>query len=208
MYTPPAFREDDPAEIRAIMREARLATLVTATAGGLVATPLPLFIDETEGAYGTLYGHMARANPQWMLEPAGEALAILAGPDAYVTPSWYPSKQEHGKAVPTWNYTAVHAYGPVEFFEDAQRLREAVTRLTELYERPRADPWAVTDAPERFVEAQLRGIVGLRLPITRIEGKRKMSQNRTQADRDGVVAGLAESPSETDRRVGRLVADS
>ena len=206
MYTPPAFREDDPDEIYTIMREARLATLVTATVEGLIATPLPLFIDETEGAHGTLYGHMARANRQWTLEPAVEALAIFAGPDAYVTPSWYPSKQEHGKVVPTWNYAAVHVYGPVEFFDETERLREAVTRLTDIYERPRATPWAVTDAPERFVEAQLRGIVGLRLPIARIEGKRKMSQNRPQADREGVAAGLAESSSEIDRRVGKLVA--
>ena len=206
MYTPPAFREDDPAALRAIMREARLATLVTATAEGLVATPLPLFLDAGEGAFGTLYGHMARANPQWRLEPAGEALAIFAGPDAYVTPTFYPSKREHGKVVPTWNYAAVHAYGPVEFFEDEARLRDAVTRLTDLYERPRAEPWAVTDAPERFIEAQLRGIVGVRLPIARIEGKRKMSQNRPQADRDGVASGLGASDSEADRRVAALVA--
>lgn len=206
MYTPPAFREDDPAELRAIMREARLATLVTATAEGLVATPLPLFLDAGQGAFGTLYGHMARANPQWRLEPAGEALAIFAGPDAYVTPTFYPSKREHGKVVPTWNYAAVHAYGPVEFFEDEARLRDAVTRLTDLYERPRAEPWAMTDAPERFIEAQLRGIVGVRLPIARIEGKRKMSQNRPQADRDGVASGLGASDSEADRRVAALVA--
>lgn len=206
MYTPPAFREDDPAELRAIMREARLATLVTATADGLVATPLPLFLDETEGALGTLYGHLARANPQWTLEPACEALAVFAGPDAYVTPSWYPSKREHGKVVPTWNYVAVHACGPVEFFEDRERLRDAVTRLTELYERPRADPWAVADAPEDFIDAQLRGIVGVRMPIARIEGKRKMSQNQPQADRDGVAAGLGASGSEADRRVAALVA--
>lgn len=206
MYTPPAFREDDPAELRAIMCEARLATLVTATAEGLVATPLPLFLDAGEGAFGTLYGHMARANPQWRLEPAGEALAIFAGPDAYVTPTFYPSKREHGKVVPTWNYAAVHAYGPVEFFEDEARLRDAVTRLADLYERPRAEPWAVTDAPERFIEAQLRGIVGVRLPIARIEGKRKMSQNRPQADRDGVASGLGASDNEADRRVAALVA--
>jgi len=206
MYTPPAFREDDPAALRAIMREARLATLVTATADGLVATPLPLFLDETEGALGTLYGHLARANPQWTLEPACEALAVFAGPDAYVTPSWYPSKREHGKVVPTWNYVAVHACGPVEFFEDRERLRDAVTRLTELYERPRADPWAVTDAPKDFIDAQLRGIVGVRMPIARIEGKRKMSQNRPQADREGVAVGLGASGSEADRRVAALVA--
>lgn len=206
MYTPPAFREDDPAELCAIMREARLSTLVTATAEGLVATPLPLFLVEEEGASGVLYGHMARANPQWRLEPSGEALAIFAGPDAYVSPSFYPSKQEHGKVVPTWNYTAAHAYGPVEFFEDEARLRDAVTRLTDLHEGSRAEPWAVTDAPERFVEAQLRGIVGVRLPIARIEGKRKMSQNRPEADREGVAVGLGESESHADRRVAALVS--
>jgi transcriptional regulator len=205
MYTPPAFREDDPAVLRQMMREARLSTLVTATAEGLVATPLPLLLDETEGASGTLYGHMARANPQWKLSPSGEALVIFSGPDAYVTPSWYASKREHGKVVPTWNYIAVHAYGPVEFFEHEARLRDVVTRLTNLHEKPRAEAWAVTDAPEAFVTAQLRGIVGLRVPITRIEGKRKMSQNRPEADRDGVAAGLAASDRESDRHVAGMI---
>jgi transcriptional regulator len=205
MYTPPAFREDDPAVLRQMMREARLSTLVTATAEGLVATPLPLLLDETEGASGTLYGHMARANPQWKLSPSGEALVIFSGPDAYITPSRYASKREHGKVVPTWNYIAVHAYGPVEFFEDEARLRDVVTRLTNLHEKPRAEAWAVTDAPEAFVKAQLRGIVGLRVPITRIEGKRKMSQNRPEADRDGVAAGLAASDRESDRHVAGMI---
>ena len=188
------------------MREARLSTLVTATAEGLVATPLPLFLEEDEGELGTLYGHLAKANPQWKLAPAGDALVVFSGPDAYVTPSWYPSKREHGKTVPTWNYAAVHAYGPVEFFEDEERLRAAVTRLTDLHERPRAEAWAVSDAPEPFVKAQLRGIVGLRLPIARIEGKRKMSQNRSEADRRGVAAGLAESERESDRQVAAMIS--
>lgn len=205
MYTPPAFREDDPAILRQIMREARLSTLVTATQEGLVATPLPLFLDETEGEFGTLYGHLAKANPQWKLAPAGEALVIFSGPDAYVTPSWYAAKREHGKVVPTWNYAAVHAYGPAEFFEDEARLHAVVTRLTDLYERPRQESWAVTDAPEPFIAAQLRGIVGLRLPIARIEGKRKMSQNRQEADREGVAAGLAESARESDRQVAAMI---
>lgn len=205
MYVPPAFREDDPETLRRIMREARLSTLVTATQEGLVATPLPLFLDESEGAFGTLHGHVAKANPQWKLNPAGEALVVFMGPDAYVTPSWYPSKREHGKVVPTWNYAAVHAYGPVEFYEDEHRLREAVTRLTDLYEKPREDRWAVTDAPEPFIRAQLRGIVGVRLPITRIEGKRKMSQNRPEADRDGVAAALAGSERESDRQVASQI---
>lgn len=205
MYTPPAFREDDPVALWQIMREARLSTLVTMTAEGLVATPLPLFIDEAEGELGTLYGHLAKANPQWKLTPACDALVVFAGPDAYITPSWYASKREHGKVVPTWNYEAVHAYGSVEFFEDEDRLRDAVTRLTDLYEKPRAQSWAVADAPEPFVKGQLRGIVGVRLPIARIEGKRKMSQNRPEADRQGVAAGLAQSPRDSDRQVSALI---
>jgi transcriptional regulator len=175
---------------------------VTATADGLSATPLPLFLDETEGDEGVLYGHVARANPQWQMPPIGEALAIFMGPDAYVTPSWYASKGEHGKVVPTWNYSAVHAYGLVEFFDDAQRLLDVVTRLTDLHEKPRARSWAVSDAPGPYIKSQLRGIVGLRLPIARIEGKRKLSQNRDAPDRAGVAQGLAQS----DRPMERLVA--
>ena len=207
MYTPPAFRVDDRAEIHAMMRACRLATLVTATADGLLATPLPLILAPDEGPHGTLYGHVARANPEWKRPPLGEAMALFAGPDAYVSPSWYPSKQEHGKAVPTWNYVAVHAYGPVEFFEDADRLLDVVTRLTDLHEAGRADRWAVSDAPEAFVRAQLRGIVGLRLPVARIEGKRKMSQNRSAEDRAGVVAGLGASERPSDRAVAALMPE-
>lgn len=204
MYTPPAFREDDPATLRQIIREARLSTLVTATSEGLVATPLPFLVTD-EGEYGVLYGHVAKANPQWKLQPTEEALAIFSGPDAYITPSWYESKREHGKVVPTWNYVAVHVYGPVEFSDDEDRLYEIVTRLTNLYESPRAAPWAVTDAPAQFIKSQLRGIIGLRLPITRIEGKRKMSQNRPKADREGVAAGLLQSEREDDRRVSAMI---
>lgn len=205
MYVPPAFREDDLAALHAAMRDVRLANLVTATDEGLIATPLPLFLVPEEGPHGTLYGHVARANPQWRLPPAGDAMALFMGPDAYVSPSWYPSKQEHGKVVPTWNYVAVHAYGPVEFFDDPDRLLAIVTRLTDLHERPRAEPWAVTDAPDAFVRAQLKGIVGLRLPIARLEGKRKMSQNRSEADRRGVAAGLAGSEQPSERAAARLI---
>jgi transcriptional regulator len=204
MYTPPAFAEDDPATIRQIVRDARLATLVTATAEGLVATPLPLMLAD-EGERGVLYGHVAKANPQWKLPPVGEALAMFSGPDAYITPSWYASKREHGKVVPTWNYVAVHAYGPVEFFEDPDRLYDVVTRLTNLHEGERPERWAVTDAPAEFIRSQLRGIVGLRLPIARIEGKRKLSQNRPAGDRQGVAAGLAESEREGDRIVAGMI---
>lgn len=190
MYVPPAFCVDDLADLHGVMREVRLADLVTATSEGLIATPLPLYLAPEEGPHGTLYGHVARANPQWKLSPQGAAMVLFKGPDAYVSPSWYPSKQEHHKVVPTWNYVAVHAYGPVEFFEDPDSLMAVVTRLTRLHEQPRARPWSVTDAPADFIRSQLRGIVGLRLPIARIEGKRKMSQNRSEADRAGVAAGL------------------
>lgn len=208
MYTPPAFREDDPQELHAIMRAARLSTLVTATDAGLMATPLPFILDETEGEHGTLYGHLARANGQWNTPATGEALVIFAGPDAYVTPSWYAAKREHGKVVPTWNYTAVHAHGPVEFFEDEERLLEAVTRLTRLHEEERTAPWAVSDAPPPFIRSQLKGIVGVRIPVTRLEGKRKLSQNRSAEDRAGVAEGLAQSENAGDRAIADMIPRS
>src|SRR5579871_1089864 len=133
VYVPPAFREDDRTTLHAAIKDARLSHLVTATTEGLFATPLPLFLAPDEGPHGTLYGHVSRANGHWKLEPIGEAMALFMGPHAYVSPSWYPSKQEHHKVVPTWNYLAVHAYGPVEFFEDADRLLDVVTRLTDLH---------------------------------------------------------------------------
>jgi len=205
MYVPPAFKDDDLDSIRATIRAARLANLVTATADGPIATPLPLFLDESEGERGVLYGHVAKANPQWRSVPVGEALAIFMGPEAYVTPSWYATKQETGKVVPTWNYIAVHAYGPVEFFQEPERLLQVVTRLTNRHEQSRAEPWAVSDAPADFVAAQLRGIVGLRIPVTRFEGKRKMSQNRSEVDRAGVAEGLAASENPQDREVAPLI---
>jgi transcriptional regulator len=205
MYTPPAFRDDDRASILATLRSARIATFVTATTEGPMATPLPLLLDPDEGEHGVLYGHLARANPQWRVPPVGPALAIFHGPDAYVTPSWYETKRQTGKVVPTWNYVAVEATGPVEFFDDPDRLLDAVTRLTRLHEAERPAPWAVSDAPEDFVAAQLRGIVGLRMPIVRLEGKRKMSQNRPEADRHGVAEGLASSERPSDRAVALLI---
>ena len=205
MYVPPAFKDDDLESIRATIRAARLANLVTATADGPIATPLPLLLDASEGEHGVLYGHVAKANPQWRSAPLGEALAIFMGPEAYVTPSWYATKQETEKVVPTWNYIAVHAYGPVEFFQESERLLEVVTRLTNIHEKSRAKPWAVSDAPADFIASQLRAIVGVRIPVTRFEGKRKMSQNRPEADRIGVAAGLAASEKPRDREVAPLI---
>ncbi|MBP2232878.1 transcriptional regulator [Azospirillum agricola] len=207
MHTPPAFRETDRSAIHETMRAARLANLVTATAGGLMCTPLPLFLDAGEGEWGTLYGHLAKANPQWREPPAGDGLAIFMGPDAYVTPSWYAGKSRDGKVVPTWNYVTVHAHGPVEFFEDADRLLAVVTRLTDRHEGARPQPWAVGDAPPDFIAAQLRGIVGVRMPIARIEAKWKMSQNRGAEDRAAVRAGLSQSADARDREAAALVPE-
>ena len=162
-------------------------------------------IAESEGTYGTLYAHVARANSQWKLAPTCDAMAIFSGPEAYISPSWYATKQETHKVVPTWNYIAIHAYGPVEFFDDPDRLLEVVTRLTNLQEQARPDRWAVTDAPADFIKAQLRGIVGLRMPITKLDGKRKMSQNRNAADRAGVIEGLSASDRREDREVAALI---
>ena len=187
---------------------ARLArNLVTATAEGLVAHAAAAVPRRQRKGDGTLYGHVARANPQWRVPPTGEAMALFMGPDAYVTPSWYEGKSRDGKVVPTWNYVAVHAYGPVEFFEDADRLLDVVTRLTDLHEPSRPQPWAVSDAPGDFIRAQLRGIVGLRLPITRIEAKRKMSQNRKAEDKANVKEGLSGSDDARKRQVAALIPE-
>lgn len=205
MYTPPAFRVDDPALLADMIASARLPLLVTASAEGLVATHLPLIHRPDEGPHGTLYGHLSKANGQWRAQPAAEALVVFSGLDAYVTPSWYETKRQTGKAVPTWNYAALHAYGPIEFYHDRDRLLAHVTELTDRHEAGRAEAWQVSDAPEPFLEALLKGIVGLRIPITRAEGKLKMSQNRPVEDRIGVAAGLAASADETDRRVAALI---
>lgn len=207
MYVPPAFRESDLSSSHETMRACGLAQLVTATATGVLCTPLPLLLDSSEGVMGTLYGHVAKANPQWREAVVGDALAIFMGPDAYVSPSWYESKQQDGKVVPTWNYLAVHACGPVEFFDDADRLLDVVTRLTVRHEAARPERWSVADAPAEFVRAQLKGIVGLRLPITRIDAKRKASQNRSAEDRAGVKAGLSQSDRADERHAADLIRD-
>jgi transcriptional regulator len=210
MYQPPHFREDDLAAQHGLIRARPLGTLVTIDAGGgLVANPLPFLLD-ADGAspLGTLRVHMARANPQWRdLQGSAprEALVIFQDVDGYVTPSWYATKREHGKVVPTWNYAAVHVWGPVRVIEDRAWLARQVADLTALKEAGRAEPWSVTDAPAPFVEAQLKGIVGLELPIARIEGKWKASQNRPERDRAGVVAGLDAEGDETTKAMARLV---
>jgi transcriptional regulator len=205
MYTPPAFRVEDVHEVHALMRAARTATLVTATAAGLKGTLLPMLLAPDEGALGTLYAHVARANEQWREPVQGEALAIFNGPEAYISPNWYATKQETHRVVPTWNYASVHAYGPVEFFDDPDRLLDVVTRVTVLHERTQASPWAVSDAPPEFVKAQLKGIIGMRMPLTRWDAKKKMSQNRNAADRTGAREGLLQSELPEDHVVARMI---
>jgi transcriptional regulator len=191
MYVPSHFAETRVELLHAAIRDAGLATLVTTGSGGLDASHVPLLLEPEPGPLGRLVGHVARANPQVRATPAGSgALAIFLGPDAYVTPSWYATKRETGKVVPTWNYLAIHAHGTVRFFEDRARLLALVTRLTDRHEQPRAAPWKVGDAPADYLEAMLDGIVGIELTLTRLEGKWKASQNRSEADRRGVEDGL------------------
>ena len=200
MYLPKAFEEDRLPVLHDAIRSCGLATLVTVTAAGPVASHVPMLLDAAAGERGTLLAHVARANGQWRDTIAGtKALAIFNGPDAYVSPSWYPSKQETGKVVPTWNYIAIHAYGEPEFFDDAERLRALVARLTERQEAGRPNPWSITDAPADYIAGQLRAIVGVALPIERLEGKWKLSQNRPAADRAGVIAGLGEASDDRTR---------
>jgi transcriptional regulator len=205
MYIPEVFRENDRDEIAAMIRACSLATMVTVSEQGLLATPLPMFLVENEEEQDVLHGHIARANPQWKETSGAEALVIFQGPNAYITPNWYPSKVETAKVVPTWNYVAVHAYGPVEFYDDPKRLLEVVSKLTDFHEGGRKKRWSVDEAPAEYIEAQLHGIVGVRIPVCRIEAKRKLSQNQTAANRAGAKAGLLGSLDEGDRVVGGMI---
>jgi transcriptional regulator len=190
MYVPAHFGMDDE-DVRALLAGHGAADLVTSTSQGLLATMLPFLFDPDAGEHGALLGHVARNNPQWREPATGEALVIVRGPDAYVSPSWYASKAEHGRVVPTWNYVTAHVYGCLVVHDDVQWLEALVRRLTERHEAAMPHPWSVDDAPPAYVAGQLRAIVGVELQITRIEAKAKLSQNRPAADVDGVVAGLA-----------------
>ena len=189
MYVPNHFAAGD-ADIRALLDNHGAADLITSTADGLVATFLPFIFDPSVGERGALLGHVARNNDQWRRPPIGDAMVIVRGPDAYISPSWYASKAEHGRVVPTWNYVTAHVYGELVVHDDPVWLDALVRRLTDRHEQGSAEPWSVDDAPTRFIAGQLRAIVGLELVITRIEAKLKLSQNRPPADIAGVLAGL------------------
>ena len=194
MYLPPHFEQQDRVALQALMREHPLAALVASGPDGLTADHVPLEFDATAGEHGTLVGHVARANPLWQAAAGKPVLAIFRGPQAYVSPSWYPSKAGTHKVVPTWNYAVVHAHGVLEAVDNAPWLRELVGRLTDRHEAPRPAPWSVGDAPADYVQTMLRAIVGIRIPIERLVGKWKVSQNRSQADREGVAQGLGDCP--------------
>lgn len=204
MYRPPHFREDRPEVLRALIGAQRLGMLVTHGADGLNANLIPFTADWSRGEHGVLRAHLARANDQHVaLAAGGEALVIFQGPQTYVTPSWYPSKREHGKVVPTWNFVVVQAWGRPVVIDDPAWLHEQIAELTLSQEAHRLAPWAVADAPNAYIDSQLKGIFGIEIPIARIEGKWKVSQNRPEADRVGVAEGLA---AEGDLAMAALVA--
>jgi len=208
MYTPANFRVEHTAEMHAMMRAQPFAILVTDGSDGLTATHLPTVLKiDGDGRLGRIECHVARPNPQWRSYAADrDALMIFQGPEAYIRPGWYPSKAEHGKVVPTWNYAAVHAYGRLEAVTDKDWLLAHVTELSAQQEAPYAAPWSTADAPANFLDMLARGIVGLRLTIGRLEGKVKMSQNRPAADRDGVVEGLGQRAHGEDAAIAAMVA--
>ncbi len=197
MYIPAQFKPDDAA-VHELLNRHGAADLVTSTGQGLLATMLPFLYDAPGsraglGELGSLVGHVARNNQHWREPAVGESLVIVRGPDAYITPSWYAAKREHGRVVPTWNYITAHVYGRLVIHDDVTWLEALVRRLTARHEAARAEQWSVDDAPPDYFAGQLRAIVGVELLIDRIEAKAKLSQNRSAADIDGVIAGLAES---------------
>jgi transcriptional regulator len=191
MYVPKHFEETRVEVLHELIRAYPFGVLVTLTAGGLDANHIPFEVDSDPSPFGTLRGHVARANPVWReTTPGAEALVIFQGPDTYVSPRWYPTKTETGKVVPTWNYVVVHAHGAPRFIDDRVWLRAFVEMLTDRHEARRPEPWKVTDAPADYIDKQVGAIIGLEIPIARLIGKWKVSQNRPSHDRAGVVAGL------------------
>jgi transcriptional regulator len=207
VYRPAHFREERLEVLHALIRAHPLGALVTAGPDGLAANHVPFLVDSSSGL-GTLRCHLARANPQWRgLASAEQVLVIFQGTERYITPSWYATKRENGKVVPTWNYVVVHAYGRPRTIEDPEWLRRHVGELTTVNEGGRAEPWQVSDAPDDFVDSLLKAIVGVEIEISRLEGKWKVSQNRPEADRRGVVDGLLAEGDEPAAQMAALVND-
>jgi transcriptional regulator len=208
LYIPPAFRETDTTLLQSEIRRVGFGSLTTVGPDGPLISHLPVFLDTAIGPLGQLRCHVARANPQWRDSDFSKpALAVFMGPDTYVSPSWYPSKQEHGKAVPTWNYVAICARGRIETFTDRDSLAAHVGELSERHEAAFPEPWHVSDAPADYMEKQLRAIVGLRFTIEALEGKMKLSQNRSEADRASVAETLAASSDPKAHDVGGMMSE-
>ena len=208
MYNPSPFPEERIEVLHAFVREHPLATIVSCGEDGLEATHVPVVLRPDIGQRGVLRCHFARANPQWKtIQSSPTILAIFQGPHHYITPSWYPSKREHGKAVPTWNYAVVHVRGHAKTFEDRDELIAHVTALTDQSERGSESPWSVSDAPRDYIEAMTKAIVGIEISIETIEGKWKASQNRPVADRQGVVDGLTALGTPESLEMARIVRE-
>jgi transcriptional regulator len=208
MYVPPSFAEHDVEVMHAFIEAHPLGALVTASPSGLFATHLPFVLDREHGAFGTLQGHIARANPHHELaEEGAEALVLFTGADSYVTPSLYASKSRHGKVVPTWNYVAVHAHGTLRYVSEPTALRRHLEQLTALHEASRPRPWSIEDTPDGYVDKLLGAIVGVEIEIARLDGKWKMSQNRPAEDIEGVIEGLGASDDPRERAVADVVRD-
>ena len=209
MYVPAHFAVSDLDQVAAFVEQAGAADFVTFDGTRMTASLLPVIWDRSGGEHGRLLGHLALANPQWQAADAGvPALAIVHGPQAYVSPSWYPSTRQHGRVVPTWNYTSVHFTGPVTFHRDASWLRDIVTRLTEQHEHDRDHRWWLQDAPAAYIEGQLRGIVGIEMLVQDVQAKAKLSQNRSPADQAGAIAGLRGVPDPGAQAVADLMQAS
>lgn len=206
MYVPAHFEETRPEVLGRLIHDHPLAALVTLGRNGLSANHIPLELDPEPAPPGTLRGHVARANPVWQdFSRDVEVLAIFQGAQAYISPAWYETKKETGKVVPTYNYIVVHAYGPLRIVEDRAWLRALVERLTNRHEAARPEPWKVTDAPAGYIEQMLGAIIGVEIPLTRLVGKWKVSQNRPAVDRDGVVSALGEMEDQNARAMSDLV---
>ena len=209
MYTPAHFNESDLAVLHGLIKAHPLGAWVTHADGGLLVNHIPFLIDESRGEFGTLTGHVARPNPAWkQFSRTIPSVVIFQGAELYISPSWYQSKRETGKAVPTWNYAVVHAHGIPAVFDDRDRLLAHVTALTNTHEASLEASWKVSDAPAEFVDALLKGIVGIELPIASLAGKWKVNQNRTAADRRAVVEALQEKGDDASRAMARLIGES
>ena len=209
MYTPAHFKEDRIDVLHKLIAHHPLGTLITMTADGLNANHIPLMMDASRGAFGTLRGHVARSNSVWQtFTPAVNALVVFQGPDAYISPSWYPSKKQNDKVVPTWNYAVVHAAGTLTIRDDETWMREFLNGTTDHFEATRntsAPRWKMSDAPEEFLQTMMRAVVGIEIPVVSLEGKWKVSQNRAMADREGVAMALQAGSGDAEIAMGKLV---